>query len=165
MSLDRIDRKILELLQQNGGRLSNVKLASKVGLSPTPCLDRVRRLEREGLYPWLCRARRLLASSTRSTMAFIQVLLTNTSTANLREFSREMMSLPEVESCHMVAGGFDFLLKIRCSDMQDYQRFLGEKLAMIPLIDQTHTYVVIEEVKSETAISLAKFSMRFAYRI
>ena len=154
MSLDRIDRKILELLQQDG-RLSNVKLASKVGLSPTPCLDRVRRLEREGYilgYVALADARKLNAS----TMAFIQVLLTNTSTANLREFSREMMSLPEVESCHMVAGGFDFLLKIRCSDMQDYQRFLGEKLAMIPLIDQTHTYVVIEEVKSETAISLAK---------
>ena len=109
MSLDRIDRKILELLQKDG-RLSNVKLASKVGLSPTPCLDRVRRLEREGYilgYVALADARKLNAS----TIAFIQVLLTNTSTANLREFSSEMMSLPEVESCHMVAGGFDFLLK------------------------------------------------------
>lgn len=156
MELDRIDRKILELLQQDG-RLSNVKLAAKVGLSPTPCLDRVRRLEREGYilgYVALADPRKLNAS----TVAFIQVHLTNTSTANLREFSREMRSLREVESCHMVAGGFDFLLKIRCSDMQDYQRFLGEKLAMIPLIDQTHTYVVIEEVKSETAISLANLT-------
>ena len=67
-----------------------------------------------------------------------------------------MRELPEVETCHMVAGGFDYLLKIRCADMQDYQRFLGEQLANIPLISQTHTYVVIEEVKSETAITLDK---------
>lgn len=156
MSLDRIDRKILGILQKDG-RLSNVKLAAEVGLSPTPCLDRVRRLEREGYitgYVALVDPKKLNAA----TVAFIQVHLTNTSTTNLREFSREMRSLPEVESCHMVAGGFDYLLKIRCSDMQDYQRFLGEKLAMIPLIDQTHTYVVIEEVKSETAIGLDKLA-------
>jgi len=156
VSLDRIDRKILGILQKDG-RLSNVKLAAEVGLSPTPCLDRVRRLEREGYitgYVALVDPKKLNAA----TVAFIQVHLTNTSTTNLREFSREMRSLPEVESCHMVAGGFDYLLKIRCSDMQDYQRFLGEKLAMIPLIDQTHTYVVIEEVKSETAIGLDKLA-------
>ena len=83
MKLDRIDRKILELLQQDG-RLSNVKLADKVGLSPTPCLDRVRRLEREGYilgYVALADPHKLNAS----TVAFIQVHLTNTSTANLRE--------------------------------------------------------------------------------
>ena len=89
-----------------------------------------------------------------STPQFIQVLLTNTSTENLRAFNREMRALPEVETCHMVAGGFDYLIKIRCADMQHYQRFLGEKLAAIPLVAQTHTYVVIEEVKSETAIAL-----------
>jgi len=156
VSLDRIDRKIRGILQKYG-RLANVKLAAEVGLSPTPCLDRVRRLEREGYitgYVALVDPKKLNAA----TVAFIQVHLTNTSTTNLREFSREMRSLPEVESCHMVAGGFDYLLKIRCSDMQDYQRFLGEKLAMIPLIDQTHTYVVIEEVKSETAIGLDKLA-------
>lgn len=63
-----------------------------------------------------------------------------------------MRALREVESCHMVAGGFDYLIRIRCRDMRDYQRFLGKKLAAIPLVAQTHTYVVIEEVKSETAI-------------
>lgn len=149
---DRLDQKILLLLQEDG-RLSNVELAKKVGLSPTPCLDRVRRLEREGYitgYVALADPSKLNAN----TIAFIQVLLINTSTANLQEFNREMRALPEVEACHMVAGGFDYLLKIRCSDMQHYQRFLGEKLAVIPLISQTHTYVVIEEVKSETAISL-----------
>lgn len=131
--------------------MSNVALSKEVGLSPTPCLERVRRLEREGYitgYVALADPAKLNAA----TVAFIQVLLTNTSTENLREFNREMRALEEVEACHMVAGGFDYLLKIRCADMQDYQRFLGERLATIPLIAQTHTYVVIEEVKSETAI-------------
>lgn len=89
-----------------------------------------------------------------STLAFIQVSLTNTSTKNLRDFNSRIRAMSEVEACHMVAGGFDYLLKIRCSDMQHYQQFLGEHLAAIPLVAQTHTYVVIEEVKNETAIDL-----------
>ena len=150
--LDRVDQKILALLQKDG-RLSNVDLAKKVGLSPTPCLERVRRLEREGYITGYV----ALADPTKlnaDTIAFIQVLLTNTSTRNLQDFNYEMRALSEVEACHMVAGGFDYLLKIRCSGMQHFQRFLGEKLATISLVSQTHTYVVIEEVKSETAISL-----------
>ena len=155
-NLDRTDRKILQLLQQNG-RLTNVELARQVALSPTPCLERVRRLEREGYitgYVALADAGKLNAS----TLAFIQVSLTNTSTENLRDFNARMRALPEVEACHMVAGGFDYLLKIRCRDMQDYQHFLGEQLATIAVVTQTHTYVVIEEVKNETAITLDKLS-------
>ncbi|GAB5415783.1 MAG: Lrp/AsnC ligand binding domain-containing protein [Congregibacter sp.] len=151
-TLDRIDRKIMQILQHDG-RLPNVALAAEVGLSPTPCLERVKRLERDGFikkYVALADAEKLNAA----TVAFIQVHLTNTSTENLRAFNKQMCALPEVESCHMVAGGFDYLLKIRCADMQEYQHFLGEKLATVPLIAQTHTYVVIEEVKSETAVSL-----------
>lgn len=150
--LDRIDKKILQLLQRQG-RLSNKHLAEQVGLSPTPCLERVRRLEEEGYitgYVALADPAKLNAS----TVAFIQVLLTHTSSDHLRSFHAQMRELAEVESCHMVAGGFDYLLKIRCQDMRHYQRFLGEKLAVIPLVAQTHTYVVIEEVKSETAIPL-----------
>ncbi len=150
--LDRTDRRILKLLQEDG-RLSNVDLAQQVGLSPTPCLERVRKLEREGFirgYVALADPELLNAN----TVAFIQVSLSNTSTENLRQFNREMNQLVEVEACHMVAGGFDYLLKIRCADMQHYQRFLGEQLANIPLVAQTHTYVVIEEVKSETAIPI-----------
>ena len=150
--LDRIDRAILRELQREG-RLSNVALARHVDLSPTPCLERVRRLERDGFITgYVALADPALLNA--NTVAFIQVLLTNTSTENLRAFNREMRALPEVETCHMVAGGFDYLIKIRCANMQHYQRFLGEKLAAIPLVAQTHTYVVIEEVKSQTAISL-----------
>lgn len=150
--LDRTDRKLLEILQRDG-RISNVELAKQVALSPTPCLERVRRLERDGYitgYVALADPQKLHAS----TQAFIQVSLTNTSTDNLREFNARISAMPEVEACHMVAGGFDYLLKIRCSDMQHYQRFLGEHLAAIPLVAQTHTYVVIEEVKNEMAIGL-----------
>lgn len=148
--LDRIDRSILKLLQQDG-RLSNVDLAQQVGLSPTPCLERVRRLEKNGYitgYVALVDPDKLNAN----TVAFIQVSLTSTSTRNLQNFSEQMQRLEEVESCHMVAGGFDYLLKVRCADMQHYQHFLGEELAAINSVAQTHTYVVIEEVKSETAI-------------
>ncbi len=154
--LDRTDRHILTLLQGDG-RISNVDLAREVALSPTPCLERVRRLERDGYikgYVALADPAKLNAS----TLAFIQVSLTNTSTEKLRDFNQRMLDLPQVESCHMVAGGFDYLIKIRCADMQDYQRFLGEQLAVIPLIGQTHTYVVIEEVKNETAIPVDKTS-------
>jgi len=150
--LDRIDRKLLEILQKDG-RISNVKLAKKVALSPTPCLERVRRLESDGYitaYVALADPQKLNAS----TQAFIQVSLTNTGAENLRDFNSRISTMPEVEACHMVAGGFDYLLKIRCSDMQHYQQFLGEHLAAIPLVAQTHTYVVIEEVKNETAIGL-----------
>ena len=151
-TLDRIDRRIMKLLQDDG-RVTNVELAKAVGLSPTPCLERVKRLERDGYiksYVALADPAKLNAN----TVAFVQVLLNNTSTSSLQEVNRELRSLAEVESCHMVAGGFDYLLKIRCSDMQHFQRFLGEKLSIIPLIAQTHTYVVIEEIKSETAIPL-----------
>lgn len=151
-TLDSTDRKILSVLQREG-RISNVDLADRVALSPTPCLERVRRLEREGFITGYV----ALADPTRlnlNTQAFIQVSLNNTSTESLRDFAARIRVMPEVESCHMVAGGFDYLLKLRCRDMRHYQHFLGEHLAAIPLVAQTHTYVVIEEVKNETAIDL-----------
>jgi len=148
--LDRTDRKILEVLQHSG-RLANVELARQVNLSATPCLERVRRLEREGFiasYVALCDPVKLNAGLA----AYIQVSLSNTATADLEQFNREMLALEEVLECQMVAGGFDYLIKIRVADMQAYQRFLGEKLATIKGVSQTHTYVVIMDVKSETAI-------------
>ena len=152
-SLDRIDRQILRTLQENG-RIPNVELARTVHLSPTPCLERVRRLEKDGFIKNYV----ALADPVKLDLglsAYIQVTLTNTATDDLTEFSRQMKCLPEVVECHMVAGGFDYLIKIRVSDMLGYQQFLGEKLAAISLVAQTHTYVVIEEVKSETALPIS----------
>jgi len=147
--LDRIDRQILRTLQKSG-RIANVDLAREVHLSPTPCLERVRRLEKDGFISDYVALIDPVKLDLRLT-AYIQVTLTKTATEDLNEFGRQMKALPEVRECHMVAGGFDYLIKITVTDMQGYQQFLGEKLAAIDIVSQTHTYVVIEEVKSETA--------------
>jgi Lrp/AsnC family leucine-responsive transcriptional regulator len=150
--LDRIDLKILKVLQ-NDGRISNVDLAKQVGLSPTPCLERVRRLEREG---YITGYRAILnpEKMNAALIAFVEVTLERTTTAELDRFNAAIMTLDEVLECHMVGGGFDYLVKIRLPDMAHYRRFLGEKLAAIKGVSQTHTYVVMEEVKSTTALPI-----------
>ena len=150
--LDRTDRRILNTLQNNG-RIANVDLARAVNLTPTPCLERVKRLEREG---FITRYVALLdpVKANAALCAYIEVQLTSTTTEAISQFNQQMMNLDEVLECQMVAGGFDYLIKIRVADMQHYQRFLGEKLSAIKGISQTHTYVVIEDVKSVTALSI-----------
>lgn len=150
--LDRIDRRILDILQRNG-RIANVELAKQVNLTPTPCLERVKRLEKEG---FITHYVALLdpVKANAALCAYIEVQLNSTTTDAIRAFNQQMLELEEVLECQMVAGGFDYLIKIRVADMQHYQRFLGGKLSTIKGISQTHTYVVIEDVKSETAIKI-----------
>lgn len=150
--LDRIDYRILEILQQNG-RITNVDLAEQVHLSPPPCLERVKRLEREGYiekYVGILNPYKLNAG----LLAFIQVTLHSTASKDLEKFNRSVTSLRQVQECHMVSGGFDYLIKVRASDMQDYRNFLGHELADIPNVRETHTYVVMQEVKVESSIAL-----------
>jgi Lrp/AsnC family leucine-responsive transcriptional regulator len=150
--LDRIDKKILKQLQREG-RISNVKLAQIVNLSPTPCLERVKRLEKEKYikgYVALLDAKKLNAA----LVSFIEISLSRTTTTALDNFRSEILKMPEVQECHMVAGGFDYLIKVRTRDMEHYRRFLGERLSSIPDISATHTYVVMEEVKSSSAIPI-----------
>ena len=153
VDLDRTDRRILNSLQKNG-RLANVDLAREVNLTPTPCLERVKRLEKEG---FITQYVALLdpVKANAALCAYIEVQLTSTSTEAVRVFNNHMLALPEVQECQLVAGGFDYLIKIRVADMQHYQRFLGEKLSSIKSISQTHTYVGIEDVKSVTALSIS----------
>jgi len=151
-SLDRTDYRILEILQQNG-RITNVDLAEQVHLSPPPCLERVKRLEREGYiekYVGILNPYKLNAG----LLAFIQVTLHSTASKDLEKFNRSVTSLRQVQECHMVSGGFDYLIKVRASDMQDYRHFLGHELADIPNVRETHTYVVMQEVKVESSIAL-----------
>ena len=150
--LDRTDRRILKTLQNNG-RIANVDLAREVNLTPTPCLERVKRLEKDG---FITAYVALLdpVKANAALCAYIEVQLISTTTEAIRLFNQQMLSLDEVLECQMVAGGFDYLIKIRVADMQHYQRFLGEKLSTIEGISQTHTYVVIEDVKSVTAIRI-----------
>jgi len=150
--LDRIDQKILRKLQANA-RITNADLARSVNLSPTPCLERVRRLEADAYilgYVTLLNPQKLGAG----VISFIQVSLDRTNPDVFKRFKQEVSLCPEVMECHMVAGGFDYLLKVRTRSMIEYRDFLGETLARMSDIKQTHTYVVMEEVKSTHAITV-----------
>jgi Lrp/AsnC family leucine-responsive transcriptional regulator len=150
--LDRTDYRILEILQRDG-RITNVDLAEQVHLSPPPCLERVKRLEREGYierYVGILNPYKLNAG----LLAFIQVTLHSTASEDLKEFNKAVRRLEQVQECHMVSGGFDYLIKARASDMQAYRDFLGNELAAIPNLRETHTYVVMQEVKVENSIVL-----------
>ncbi|MCK5425846.1 MAG: Lrp/AsnC ligand binding domain-containing protein [Emcibacter sp.] len=150
--LDKIDQNILNILQKDG-RVSNVKLAQTINLSPTPCLERVKRLEKEGYIKGYVA---LLDSDLlgAALVSFIEVSLDRTTTQALETFRREIAQMEEVQECHMVAGGFDYLIKVRTRDMAHYRRFLGEKLSSLSDISSTHTYVVMEEVKATSAITI-----------
>ncbi len=151
--LDSIDRRILRELQRDG-RISNQALAERVNLSPTPCLARVRRLERDGFitgYAAFVDPEKLDAA----LLVFIEVVLDRTDENVFDEFKRAVLNMPQVLECQMVAGGFDYLIKARVKDMTDYRRFLGQSLAGLPSVRETHTYVVMEEVKATTAIAIS----------
>jgi len=150
--LDRIDLRILAELQQDG-RLSNVALSKRINLSPTPCLERVKRLEKNGYitgYHAELNADKLGAG----LLVFVQVSLDKTTPDIFSRFRSALTHLEQVMECHMVAGGFDYLLKLRFSDMASYREFLGKNLANLPGIMQTHTYFVMEEVKHTAAIPI-----------
>ena len=150
--LDKIDRNILKLLQDDG-RISNVKLAETIHLSPTPCLERVKRLEKEGFimnYVAILDPKMLDAA----LVSFIEVSLDRTTTRALDHFRDVVLGMDEVQECHMVAGGFDYLIKVRTRDMDHYRRFLGEQLSVIEDISSTHTYVVMEEIKASSAVKV-----------
>ena len=147
--LDRTDRKILEILQRDG-RIANAELAKLINLSPTPTLERVRRLERDQFidnYVALLNAERMQAV----LIAFVEVALDRTTEEVLERFAAAVRATNEIIECHLVGGGFDYLLKVRVQDMAAYRRFLGTGLATLPGVRTTHTYYVMEQVKSATA--------------
>ncbi|NMP15221.1 winged helix-turn-helix transcriptional regulator [Thalassotalea sp. Y01] len=148
-TLDRIDLTILDTLQRNS-RISNVDLAKHINLSPSPCLDRVKRLESEGYikrYGAVLDAKKLELGMS----AFIQVTLDRTKAEVFNQFRDNVVDIKEVAECHMVAGGFDYLVKLRVTDMDNYREVLG-KVVELPGVSQTHTYVVIEKVKEDLGL-------------
>lgn len=152
-ALDAIDVAILEALQRDG-RMPNVALAKAVGLSATPCAERVRALEAAGVirgYGADLDATRLGLGLT----VFIEVAVDRTSEDAFRRVRDAVLAIPEVRECHMVAGGFDYLLKVRVRDMAAYRRFLGDALARVPGIRETRSYAVMEEVKDARALDLS----------
>ena len=151
--LDRTDRRILQQLQEDG-RLSNLKLAEAVSLSPTACLARVQRLTRDGFILGY-EARLNPALLGAGLLVFVEVLLDRTTPNVFKEFQAAVQVRPEILECHMVAGGFDYLLKTRAADMDAYRRFAGDVLWTLPGVRETRTYAVMEEVKSSTKLHLA----------
>ena len=151
--LDRIDMRILDVLQRNG-RLSNLKLAEAVALSPTAVLARVQRLSRDG-YILGYEARLNPMRLGAGMLVFVEVLLDRTTPNVFEAFKAAVQVHPEIMECHMVAGGFDYLLKTRLANMQAYRNFAGTVLWQLPGVRETRTYAVMEEVKSTTRLPLA----------
>ncbi len=150
--LDRIDLKILQALQVDG-RMANLKLAETVALSPTAVLARVQRLTREG-YILGYEARLNPLKLGAGLMVFVEVLLDKTTPNVFDAFKAAVQVRAEIMECHMVAGGFDYLLKTRMADMTAYREFAGTVLWQLPGVRETRTYAVMEEVKSTTHLKL-----------
>jgi len=150
--LDRIDRNILNELQKNG-RLSNVELAKRVGLSPTPCLERVKRLEKDDFitgYSAILNPNKLNAA----LLVLVEITLTKTSPDVFDDFAKAVHDLDVIQECHLVSGNFDFLLKTRVADMTAYRNLLGDTLLRLPAVSESRTYVVMEEVKSTNILPI-----------
>ncbi|MCY6379513.1 Lrp/AsnC ligand binding domain-containing protein [Hoeflea prorocentri] len=147
-SIDQTDRKILRLLQRQG-RLSNLELAEKVHLSPTATAERVKRLVREGFVEGYS-ARLSPEKLGRGLLVFVEVKLDRTTDDVFEAFAEAVKRSDDVMECHMVAGGFDYLVKARVGGMAAYRAFLSEVILPLPGIRETHTYAVMEEVKSSS---------------
>ncbi len=147
--IDRIDRKILDELTRDG-RISVTELARRVGLSKTPCQIRMRRLQEEG---YITGFRAVLdpAKLGRDHVAFTEVRLSDTTEKSLGAFNAAARKVPEIEECHMIAGSFDYLLKVRTRDMRDYRHVLGEVISALPHVAATSSYVSMEAVKDDAA--------------
>ena len=150
--LDRIARRILDVLQRDG-RISNLKLAEEVALSPTAVLARVQRLTREGFILGY-EARLDPVKLGAGMLVFVEVLLDRTTPNVFEQFKAAVQVHPEILECHMVAGGFDYLLKTRSADMNAYRVFAGRVLWQLPGVRETRTYAVMEELKSSSALQL-----------
>ncbi|MEE8057786.1 MAG: Lrp/AsnC ligand binding domain-containing protein [Pseudomonadales bacterium] len=150
--LSRIDSNILRELQADG-RITYAELARRVGLTTTPCMERVKRMEREGVitgYTALLDAVYLKAG----LVVFVQIRLSRTSQDIFEQFKDAAVALPEVQECYLVSGNFDYLIKARVADMSAYREFLGETLLTLPGVQESTSYVVMEQVKETLNIAV-----------
>ncbi|WP_206952820.1 Lrp/AsnC ligand binding domain-containing protein [Trinickia acidisoli] len=150
--LDKLDRKILKVLQEDG-RIAMKDLAERVGLTVTPCIERVKRMERDqvilGYY-----ARVDPAQLGAALLVFVEITLGNKSGNMFDQFRREVQKIPEVLECHLVSGDFDYLIKARIGEMADYRKLLGDILLQLPGAVQSKSYVVMEEIKEMLTIAV-----------
>ncbi len=145
--LDAFDRKILDILTVEG-RISVTELARRIGLSKSPTQARLKRLEDQGVI----RGYRALYDPIRlgrDHVAFVEVKLTDTRETALAAFNDAVLRVPEIEQCHLIAGAFDYLLKVRTAGMTGYRAVLAEKISTLPHVANTSTYVAMQAVKEE----------------
>jgi Lrp/AsnC family leucine-responsive transcriptional regulator len=153
--LDAIDRRIVTELQTNA-RLSNIELAEKIGLSPSPCLRRVRRLERdgyiEGYRASLRRGRVGLGFSV-----FVGVKISGHANEEALRFESAVVAMPEVVACHLVSGEADYFLEVVVPELEDYQRFLVGKLLALPIVREVRSNIAIQTLKAGAPLPLSHF--------
>lgn len=145
--LDRFDIAIIKILRIDG-RISVTALADKVGLTKTPCQVRLKRLQQNNYITGF----RAVVNPTKlglNNVAFIEVKLNDTTEKALRAFDEAVKATPEIEMCHMIAGAFDYLLKVRTADIHEYRRVLGEKISALPHVANTSTHVSMQSVVDE----------------
>lgn len=143
--LDKIDRAILTVLARDG-RISITALARRIGLSKSPAQARLKRLEASGIITGY----RALVDPIRlglDHVAFVEIRLTDTRKKALEAFNKAVAAIPEIEQAHMIAGNFDYLLKVRTRDMSSYRAFLGDTISSLPYVANSSTYVAMEAVK------------------
>jgi len=148
--LSRIDKNILRLLQGDG-RISYAELARQVGLTTTPCIERVKRLERDGYiqtYSTVLNPEKLDAG----LIVFVQIRLDRTSKDTFAQFKEAVLELPEVQECYLVSGNFDYLIKARLADMSTYRLFLEKSLLSVPAVQESTSIVVMEAIKETLTI-------------
>ncbi|PCJ86201.1 MAG: proline dehydrogenase transcriptional activator [Hyphomicrobiales bacterium] len=156
--LDYIDRRILDELQANG-RLSIVELANRVHLTKTPCSERVKRLEKSGVISGY-HAVLDPAEVGMNHLSIVHVNLAKTNDNTLDEFNRAVNRIPEIESCLMIAGSFDYMLKVRTRDMSHFRKLLGDEIGRLPNVMQTHSFAVMETVRESNQINMQDINLR-----
>ena len=150
--LDRIDRKLLDILQREA-RIPMTELSERIGLSTSPCTERVRRLERAGVITGY-HAHLHPAAVGRTLLVFVEIKLSAKSGEIFDAMRNKLLHMPEVLECHLVSGGFDYLLKARLRDMGQYRHLLGNILKELPVAAESHSYVVMEEIKDSGYLPL-----------
>jgi Lrp/AsnC family leucine-responsive transcriptional regulator len=151
-NLDVLDRKILKILQEDGS-ITNAELASRVGLTPPPVLERVRRLERDGFikkYVTLLDPQMV----NRGTIVFVAISMAQHSAKTIKQFWKDIQALPEVLECYHIAGEDDYLLKVAVKDIRAYEEFVLHRLTTIPNIGKIRSSFVLSTVKHQTQLPI-----------
>jgi Lrp/AsnC family transcriptional regulator, leucine-responsive regulatory protein len=156
--LDRVDMKILDILQLNA-RIPITELAERVGLSVTPCSERVKNLEKEGVILGY-HARLNPHAMELGLLVFVELKLSAKSSTIFGKFKQEILKLPSILECHLVSGDFDYLIKARISQMSDYRSLLGDILLTLPGAQESRSYIVMEEVKENFALPLKQKNLK-----